>query len=126
MQWNPDPTLCLLIVSNEENVLVITPDLYAKKVNEATRALLLQTKEYYDSDLAAVGKDIKEVNVKWTFAKDLRKDQILITMEFKHIISRLTWHPKGDYFATMAHKIQATTQVIIHSLRKASSQKPFS
>ncbi len=74
VQWNPDPTLCLLIVSNEENVLVITPDLYAKKVNEATRALLLQTKEYYDSDLAAVGKDIKEVNVKWTFAKDLRKD----------------------------------------------------
>jgi len=54
--------------------LVITPELYSKKVNEATRALLMQTKEYYDSDLAAVGKDIKEVNVKWTFAKDLKKD----------------------------------------------------
>ena len=40
IEWNPDPTLCLLLVSNEENVLLITPDLYSRKVNEATRALL--------------------------------------------------------------------------------------
>jgi ribosome biogenesis protein ERB1 len=40
IQWNPDPTLCLLIVANEENVVIILPDLYSKKVNEATRALL--------------------------------------------------------------------------------------
>lgn len=74
VQWNPDPTLCLLIATNEEHVLVITPDLYARKVNEATRALLQQTKEFYDSDLASVGREIKEANVKWVFAKDMKKD----------------------------------------------------
>lgn len=74
VQWNPDPTLCLLIATNEEHVLVITPDLYARKVNEATRALLYQTKDFYDSDLASIGREVKEANVKWVFTKDLKKD----------------------------------------------------
>jgi ribosome biogenesis protein ERB1 len=64
--------------------------------------------------------------VKWTFCKEPRKDQVYVTMVFKQIISRLVWHPRGDYFATMAHNFQSTAQVIIHSLRKGSSQKPFS
>ena len=76
--------------------------------------------------MAAVGADLKENLAKWQFAKDLKKDEIAVTIEFKHIISRLTWHPKGDYFATMASNLQSTNQVVIHSLRKASSQKPFS
>lgn len=55
IQWNPDSTLCLLIAANEENVVVITPDLYSKKVNEATRALLSQSKEFYETDVKASG-----------------------------------------------------------------------
>ena len=29
----------------------------------------------------------------------------MIKIEFKHVISKITWHSKGDYFATMAHNI---------------------
>ena len=46
--------------------------------------------------------------MKWTFCKEPRKDQIYVTMVFKQIISRLVWHPRGDYFATMAHNFQST------------------
>jgi ribosome biogenesis protein ERB1 len=124
VQWNPDPTLCLLIVCNEEHVIVIAPDLYTSKVNDATRALLSQSKDFYES--TSVSTDAKDQTVKWTFAKDMKKDEILVTLTFSKVISRLTWHPKGDYFATLAHNFQSTSQVVIHSLRKASSQKPFS
>jgi hypothetical protein len=58
--WNPDPTLCMLAVSNEDHVVLVAPDLYSRKVNEATRALLSQSAEYYGTDLQAVGADIKE------------------------------------------------------------------
>lgn len=95
----------MLIVSNEENVLIVTPDLYSKKVNEATRALINQTKDFYEIDLTASGAEVKENLVKWNFAKDLKNDQIAVTLKFKQIISRLTWHPKGDYFASMAHNL---------------------
>lgn len=73
IQWNPDPTLCLLIAANEENVVVITPDLYSKKVNEATRALINQSKEYYETDLKAMGTE-KEANAKWQFCNDGKRD----------------------------------------------------
>lgn len=72
--WNPDPTLCMLAVSNEDHVVLVSPDLYSRKVNEATRALLSQSAEYYGTDLQAVGADIKESACKWVFAKD-KKDQ---------------------------------------------------
>jgi ribosome biogenesis protein ERB1 len=47
-------------------------------------------------------------------------------MEFKTIVSRLSWHTKGDYLATMAFNIQSTSQVLIHSISQANSMKPFS
>jgi ribosome biogenesis protein ERB1 len=38
----------------------------------------------------------------------------------------LSWHPKGDYLATMQSNIQSTGQVLIHAISKASTQRPFS
>jgi len=41
------------------------------------------------------------------------------------VIKRVVWHAKGDFFATMADNVQSTSQVLIHSLSKGVSQKPF-
>jgi hypothetical protein len=46
---------------------------------------------------------------------------MMVTLTLKHVISNVCWHPKGDYLATMAHNLQATSQVLIHSVSKASS-----
>ena len=83
-------------------------------------------KKTYELEIAA--SDKKEQFIKWDFAglANKEKGHKMITLTAKHIISRLTWHAKGDFFASMAHNIQATSQVIIHSLGKAQSQKPFS
>lgn len=43
----------------------------------------------------------------------------------KHIIKQVVWHSKGDYFSTMAHNIQTSSQVMIHSLSRSNSTRPF-
>lgn len=49
----------------------------------------------------------------------------MIMIKMTNVTSRLVWHPKGDYLGTMAHNIQLSSQVLIHSLSKASTMKPF-
>lgn len=65
--------MCLLAVTNEENVVLIAPELYSRTVNEATRALLSQSAEFYSTDLLAVGADVKESSCKWAFANDKKE-----------------------------------------------------
>ena len=69
IEWCPDPTLCLLAAANEENVVLVAPELYSRKVNEATRAVITQSKQYYDIDLAASGAEKKESLVKWVYSE---------------------------------------------------------
>lgn len=47
-------------------------------------------------------------------------------MKFTNVVSKLAWHPKGDFLATMGHNVQATHQVLIHSVSKGTSLRPFS
>ena len=68
---------------------------------------------------------------KWHFLEESKDDDfslkdVRVSIQFEHILKRFVWHSKGDYFATQADNIQTSTQVLIHSLGKAQSQKPFS
>ena len=67
--------------------------------------------------------DAKEKHCTWDFES---RESDMVTLTLKHVISKICWHPKGDYFSTMAHNLQATSQVLIHSVSKATTQKPFS
>ncbi len=81
-----------------------------------------QAEKNYAADVLL--NDKKEQFWKWTFSADSygRKQ---IKLVFQHIIKTVVWHSKGDYFATMAQNVQSSTQVVIHSLSKSSSQRPF-
>lgn len=95
--WCPSADSCLLLAANEDHVHVFAPGLYGPEVNEDTRKVLRQAKKEYIEDTKA--------NVcKWIFKNDHRGEP-MITMEFKNVISKLVWHAKGDYFATMAHNV---------------------
>jgi ribosome biogenesis protein ERB1 len=86
--------------------------------------MTLETAEKsYKLDKAA--NDKKEQYCKWEWSKDYRGEP-MVTLTLKNIISKLVWHAKGDYFATMAHNVQQTSQVLIHSINRASSNRPFS
>ena len=73
----------------------------------------------------AKASDQKEKFVKWKFENDGCLGSRMIKMDFGKIISRIVWHSKGDYFATMANNIQTSSQVMIHSLSRSNSTRPF-
>jgi hypothetical protein len=53
--------------------------------------------------------DQKEKYVKWKFEEDSCLGFKMIKMDFGKIMSRICWHSKGDYFATLAHNIQTSS-----------------
>ena len=123
IEWCPSETNCLLSVSNEEQVYVIQPMLYSQHSNSQTKVNMEEWQRQYNIDKKA--SDQKEKFVKWEFLNDDCKGALMIKMKFHHVISKIAWHSKGDYFSTMAHNIQTSSQVMIHSLSRTSSTRPF-
>lgn len=64
------------------------------------------------------------MHLKWEFENDFRGVE-MIRIKFNQLLKSITWHSKGDYFATMINNLQSSNQVMIHSLNKSSSQRPF-
>lgn len=54
-----------------------------------------------------------------------RKHGILFKLQNKEVIRQVTWHYKGDYFASCANTGTARS-VLVHQLSKQNTQNPFS
>jgi ribosome biogenesis protein ERB1 len=118
VEWCPSKERCILSAVNEEFVYLINPCLYSSETNEATIKLLEETEKNYKIEVGV--NDKKEQFLKWQFKEDSRGMK-MIQIKFDKVIRSVVWHSKGDYFSTMAHNIQSSNQVMIHSLAKASS-----
>ena len=114
--WCPDSKRCLLAVANEETVHLVAPGLYSKEHNRATKDMLGAASSVYAVEAAASQKQ----DCTWVFPQTSTTEQ-MVTLTCKNVISKLAWHPKGDYVATMASNIQSSSQVLIHSVSKATS-----
>lgn len=84
---------------------------------------MVQWQRQYELDAKASTE--KEKYVKWRFENDNCLSNTMIKMDFGKIISKVVWHSKGDYFSTLAHNIQTSSQVLIHSLSRSNSTRPF-
>jgi len=123
VEWCPSTKSCLLSIVNEELVYIVQPQLYSKSSTEHTTSLIDSCEQQYLIDVKA--SDQKEKFVKWKFVKDECIGMKMIQMDFSKIMSKIVWHSKGDYFATMAHNIQTSSQVMIHSISRSTSMRPF-
>ena len=73
-------------------------------------------------------EEITPKQITWTYTNMNTPEYIKgyrVMLAFPHELKEVTWHFKGDYFATLAQRIQSTSQVLIHSLSKSHSQRPF-
>ena len=66
-----------------------------------------QWEKQYKNDVKAC--DIKEKFVKWRFEDDDCLNARMIKMDFGKIMSKVVWHSKGDYFATLALQLINTS-----------------
>ena len=104
--WCPNKNNCLVSATNEEFVYIFAPGLYTKAQVTETQESLERLEAQYTLDAKA--SDTKEKFVQWTFEDDYLGIKS-IKMKFKNIISKMVWHSKGDYFATMMHNIQTSS-----------------
>ncbi|XP_013404052.1 ribosome biogenesis protein bop1-B [Lingula anatina] len=120
LAWNPNPALCLVSVCVEKAVILLNPGLGDKVVITATDNMLTSyqsaSEEEENSGLPTTWEDCEEeesmhgCRVRITHPKD---------------VSQVTWHGKGDYFATVMPNAESMS-VMIHQLSKRRSQAPFS
>jgi ribosome biogenesis protein ERB1 len=93
MEWNPVKEIGSLAVVVGETIYLLIPPVWMEAKEAATREVL--EKGFY----AEGGNKNEASGVKWSKGKD---DQVALIIKTAHTIEYLTWHRRGDYFATVA------------------------
>ncbi|XP_066571898.1 ribosome biogenesis protein bop1 [Amia ocellicauda] len=114
--WNPNPAICLVALCFEQTVMVVNPNLGDRVVCSATDQLI-SSYEQPEED--------KPQPVQWLISegKDFERG-LRLTIKHPKSVKQVTWHGKGDYFASVLPD-NGNTQVLIHQLSKRRTQNPF-
>jgi len=93
MSWNPMKEIGVLAVAVGDVVYILLPPVWAVQKTE-------NTKEVCEKGFHAEGTNKNELSgVKWSRGKN---DDIALIVKTQNTVRHLTWHRRGDYFATVA------------------------
>ncbi|NXI96720.1 BOP1 protein, partial [Psophia crepitans] len=114
--WNPNPTICLVAICVEQSVLLVNPCLGDKLLYGATDQLL-------ESYVAPEEERVQPVQ--WVTATTEEHSRgVRLVVQHSKAVKQVTWHGKGDYFASVVSD-NSNMQVLIHQSSKRWSQNPF-
>ncbi|NXH21845.1 BOP1 protein, partial [Bucco capensis] len=116
LAWNPNPSICLVAICVEQQVLLVNPGLGDKLLCAATDQLL-------DSYVAPEEERLQPVQWLLPTPEQHCKGMRLLIQHGKEV-KQVTWHGKGDYLASVGCE-QSSQQVLIHQSSKRWSQSPF-
>ena len=132
MNWNPVKEIGVLVVAVGDIIYVLIPPVWSVQKTD-------NTKEVCEKGFHAEGTNKNDLSgVKWSRG---RSDDIVLIIKTQNTIRHLTWHRRGDYFATVApqgnhlppgafiSKLLLGTSgksVLIHQLSRHQTQSPFS
>ena len=124
VSWCPNTSLSVLAVAFDNKVVLLNTGLGEKDVVEQTDELLSEAPD----DSSYLPPERVKAAVTWESAKanpisGLPKEA-LISLTFFKPVKQITWHGKGDYFATVIPE-GLNRSVLIHQLSKWRSQLPF-
>ncbi|XP_059827599.1 ribosome biogenesis protein bop1 isoform X1 [Hypanus sabinus] len=114
--WSPNPVHCLVALAVEHSVIIINPCLGDKLLYTTT-----------DQLIASFEKPDEEPPqpVEWTVAEGETFDAgFRLIIKHDKLVKQVTWHGKGDYFASVIPE-NGNAQVLIHQLSRRRSQNPF-
>lgn len=121
--WCPNPKLSLIAVASGKRLLLINPGVGdVKLITKKTDDLLADGPQ---PDLLE-NERIKTA-VQWSTCTDPEETKMGVRLILTHFqeIKQVTWHGRGDYFASVMPTGQ-NRSVLIHQLSKRRSQIPFS
>ncbi|XP_050795303.1 ribosome biogenesis protein BOP1 [Gopherus flavomarginatus] len=114
--WNPNPAVCLVAVAVEQSVLLVNPGLGDKLLYGATDQLIEAYKPPEEERLQPVT---------WAVASGAEHSRgVRLIIRHGKPVKQVTWHPRGDYLASVLAD-DSHTQVLIHQASKRWSQSPF-
>ncbi|KAG5892776.1 hypothetical protein JTB14_007991 [Gonioctena quinquepunctata] len=120
VEWCPNAALSLVLVASGQEVLLINPNVGDFLVISKTDTVLQEAPK---SDMV-VPERIR-TTVQWSEPNDeqYQRGTRIILKHFKEV-TQVTWHGKGDYFATVMPDGQ-NRSVLISQISRRRSQLPF-
>ncbi|GAU94030.1 hypothetical protein RvY_05878 [Ramazzottius varieornatus] len=113
--WCPKRDLMLLAVAAGSSVYFLNPEVGNKLVSSNTDHLLDKV----------ISSDVTNAITSFHKASpEERKQGFRITVRHSKKVANLTWHPKGDFFATIMGEGPAG-MLIVHQLSKLTSDVPW-
>lgn len=118
--WRPHQAMSLIAVAADKKVLLINPGVGDNLITSKTDQLL----EIKPQSEIIVSDRVQSA-VQWEQAEgELWSNGIRIILNHFKTVKQVTWHGKGDYFATVMPDGQ-NRSVLINQLSKRRSQLPF-
>ncbi|XP_043257185.1 ribosome biogenesis protein BOP1 homolog isoform X1 [Colletes gigas] len=118
--WCPNQSISLIGVATDNKVLLINPGIGDRLITNKTDQLL----EIIPQHDVIISDRVKTA-VQWEQVEGDRWSQgIRIILNHFKTVKQITWHGKGDYFATVMPDGQ-NRSVLINQLSKRRSQLPF-
>nr|NVI69880.1 putative ribosome biogenesis protein BOP1 homolog [Cucujiformia] len=127
VEWCPNSALSLVLIAAGKKVILVNPNVGDHVICSKTDEVLKEAAEA--AAAASPSSDIIPERVKnairWVEVDDEMYDKgIRLVIEHFQEATRVTWHGKGDYFASVMPEGQSRA-VVIHQLSKRRSQLPF-
>lgn len=112
--WCSSEAVCLLSIASDNKVYLISPNVGDKLVISNTNAVL-----------GSIPNNMEQKAVHWSLAS---KEQFphgpCIIINHPKEVKKVTWHAKGDYFASLMPDA-GNKAIVIHQLSQYRSQIPF-
>lgn len=122
IEWCPNSNLSLILAASDKTVLLINPHVGDFVVCSKTDAILSTVPPDHG---AQITEKIK-TTVTWceTIEQQLSEKGVRLALQHFKDVSQVTWHGRGDYFATVMPE-GLNRSVLIHQLSRRRSQLPF-
>nr|MBE5724364.1 putative ribosome biogenesis protein BOP1-like protein [Cucujiformia] len=121
VEWCPNAALSLVLVASGKKVFIINPHVGDFLVCSKTDSVLQEAQS-----IEAVMTEKVRNTVQWSLPEDeLFKRGVRVVLTHFKEVSQVTWHGRGDYFATVMPDGQ-NRSVLISQISQRRSQLPLS
>ena len=123
VRWRPGTDAVILAAAIGEDLHLMTPSIVNPEVESRSREIVDAGWGYAAN--RGITKPKKEPAAQWRRPNSrLETAGVLLSFSLRKTIKVITWHRRGEYFATVSPQGQ-TSAVAIHTLSKHLTQLPF-
>lgn len=126
VRWRPGTEVSVLAAATGEDVFLMVPPILEPEIDIASQEILDAGWGFAASSGPNGAAPKKESAAKWIrpTRAGLSEDGVLVKITLRKAVKVISWHRRGDYFATVSPQGQSAA-VAIHTLSKHLSQLPF-